>query len=111
MQLFLHTVGRGRIVLEVAADVSVAALRCAAASAAGLAAERTKLVSGGRVLLDEDGAAGLQDGAKVFALALPEVRGALARLWRVAQTRAHAQPQARSGAGSSAGAAGAARRA
>ena len=76
MQLQLQTVSRGRVTLEVAADVSVAELRRAAASACGFAPERTKLVTNGRVLADADGAAGLHDGAKVFCLAAPAPPGA-----------------------------------
>ena len=76
MQLQLQTVSRGRVVLEVAADVSVAELRRAAAAACGFSPERTKLVSSGRVLCDADGHAGLPPGAKVFCLAAPGAPGA-----------------------------------
>jgi hypothetical protein len=72
MQLQLQTVGRGRVALDVASDVSVAALRAAAAEACGFLAARTKLVASGRVLLDSDGAARLADGQKVFCLSAPE---------------------------------------
>jgi hypothetical protein len=72
MLLLLQTVAKGRVELDVSSDVSVAELRRAAADAGGLALARTKLVSGGRVLLDSDGAARLSEGAKVFALAAPE---------------------------------------
>lgn len=71
--LQLQTVGRGRLALPVAADVSVADLRRAAAAAGGLAPERTKLVCCGRVLHDSDGPAALSDGAKVFCLAAPSL--------------------------------------
>lgn len=71
MHIAIQTVGRGRLSLEVAADVSVAALRSSVAAACGLAPERTKLSCGGRVLEDGDGAAGLNEGAVVFALAAP----------------------------------------
>ena len=76
MQVVLQTVSRGRVALEVPPDVSVAALRRAAAEACGFAPERTKLVTNGRVLADSDGAAGLGDGAKIFCLAAPPAPGA-----------------------------------
>jgi hypothetical protein len=76
MLVLLQTVARGRVELDVAADVSVAELRRAAAAAGGLALAQTRLVSGGRVLNDSDGAAGLSEGAKVFALAAPEAQPA-----------------------------------
>ena len=64
VQIALQTVGRGRVVLDLPHDATVADLRAAAAATGGLAAERTKLVTGGRVLLDVDGQlAGLADGA------------------------------------------------
>ena len=71
MNIVVQTVGRGRLSLVVAADVSVAALRSSVAAACGLAPERTKLSCGGRVLEDGDGAADLHQGAVVFALAAP----------------------------------------
>jgi hypothetical protein len=76
MQLQLQTVGRGRVALDVSHDVTVAALRAAAAEACGFPIPRTKLVASGRVLLDSDGSARLADGDKVFCLSAPEAPAA-----------------------------------
>lgn len=71
MRITLAAAGCVPITLELEEDVSVAALRARVATEADLDLRRVKLVSGGRVLCDEDGPARLADGARVLALVAP----------------------------------------
>lgn len=73
MQTFNVQTPSGRLSVSVPADASVAALRQAIASAAGLAVESTKIVCGGTVLNDSDAGLGLAAGgrATLFALSAP----------------------------------------
>ena len=73
MQTFAVQTPSGRLSVTIPSNSSVAQLRQAVASAAGLAVDSTKLVCGGCVLNDSDAGLGLAAGgrATLFALAAP----------------------------------------
>ncbi|KAK9845279.1 hypothetical protein WJX81_002128 [Elliptochloris bilobata] len=72
VSITVHIMGGARkLSLEVAEDISVAELRGIVARGTGCPAKRLKLIRAAHSLRDEDGAAGLPEGASLLAVVVP----------------------------------------